>query len=342
MRSLGFTLFLSTTVHAVAAVALLVGFSSTGSPDHPNIIVTDLIFEVEAASTEPAPGTEIAAAAYAATALPELEHPEEVSGSAPTDQANESTDPTTPSPASGIATKGESAPPIREESDGVSVGSEQDHMPSDFRTAEQHPVEKAAVATPISAADRKPSWTGHAPRNKPMPPPSQATSVATPPVGDPPVTAAQAQSGPATEGNTPSVTRGGPTAMPTAIQHALSLAALPPSRASGVAPTDEVGREPARYAGTALGNRPPKYPYAARRTGAEGRVVIEVSVGRNGGVLNASVAESSGHRLLDRSALEAVRNWTFIPARRSGHPVASTIAVPVVFLLASETTSARE
>jgi protein TonB len=46
-----------------------------------------------------------------------------------------------------------------------------------------------------------------------------------------------------------------------------------------------------------------------------------------------SLNRSSGHPLLDRAALDAVRRWTFEPGRAAGVPVASLVVVPVRFSL---------
>ena len=50
---------------------------------------------------------------------------------------------------------------------------------------------------------------------------------------------------------------------------------------------------------------------------------------------NRSPAESprSGYRILDNSALEAVRKWKFHPATIGGVKVSSTVKVPVRFTL---------
>lgn len=44
---------------------------------------------------------------------------------------------------------------------------------------------------------------------------------------------------------------------------------------------------------------------------------------------------SSGSNVLERAALETVKNWRFAPARRAGDPVAAWVIVPVVFRLTS-------
>ncbi|GAB4345387.1 MAG: hypothetical protein Kow0089_22420 [Desulfobulbaceae bacterium] len=80
-------------------------------------------------------------------------------------------------------------------------------------------------------------------------------------------------------------------------------------------------------------NPPPAYPERARRKRQEGTVLLEVVVRADGSVESLRVEQGSGHRLLDRAALAAVRNWTFEPGRQAGVPVTMTVQVPVRFEL---------
>ncbi|MEX1109259.1 MAG: energy transducer TonB, partial [Dongiaceae bacterium] len=115
-------------------------------------------------------------------------------------------------------------------------------------------------------------------------------------------------------------------------------AGLPePATALGSAPdnleTGGAGFEPARYDVAALSNPEPDYPWASRRAGEEGRVVLRVEVSAAGTVDAIDVAESSGHRRLDEAALEAVRQWRFEPARVGEQPIATSVSVPITFRL---------
>ncbi len=49
------------------------------------------------------------------------------------------------------------------------------------------------------------------------------------------------------------------------------------------------------------------YPEQARREGREGRVVVGITIRRDGEITNVAVVEPSGSRLLDRAASKAVR-----------------------------------
>ena len=89
---------------------------------------------------------------------------------------------------------------------------------------------------------------------------------------------------------------------------------------------------PAAYRHTPL----PPYPAAAREQRLEGLVVLSVLVGTSGGVVDVSVATSSGSSLLDGAAVSAARRWTFVPARRGSRAVESVVEVPVKFALSRE------
>lgn len=73
----------------------------------------------------------------------------------------------------------------------------------------------------------------------------------------------------------------------------------------------------------------PKYPEDAFSKGIEGIVIVELLISEEGRVAHAEIRESIPP--LDGAALESVRQWTFIPARKSGRPVPSMARAPVTF-----------
>ena len=75
------------------------------------------------------------------------------------------------------------------------------------------------------------------------------------------------------------------------------------------------------------------YPLSARRMGIQGRVVLNVEVLAEGVAGQISVLQSSGHEMLDRAALESVKSWRFVPARRAGQPFTKWFTVPIQFSL---------
>ncbi len=104
------------------------------------------------------------------------------------------------------------------------------------------------------------------------------------------------------------------------------------ARASAASGGKERVMAPTRIAG-APGNPLPSYPFAARRQGLEGKVLLRVAVLPSGAAASVTVESSSGHRILDRAARKAVRRWRFTPATRAGRPVKAEVRVPVTFKL---------
>jgi TonB family protein len=77
----------------------------------------------------------------------------------------------------------------------------------------------------------------------------------------------------------------------------------------------------------------PAYPEAARKAGIEGKAMLEVTVGADGAVLSATLAQSSGNGALDTAALQAVTTARFTPATKAGKPVEARVTVPYQFKL---------
>ncbi len=75
----------------------------------------------------------------------------------------------------------------------------------------------------------------------------------------------------------------------------------------------------------------PLYPRAAKERRVEGTVTIHLEIGADGKVQN--LRELSGPSLLVPAALEAAREWRFIPALLNGQPVGAEKDVSIVFQL---------
>ncbi len=101
----------------------------------------------------------------------------------------------------------------------------------------------------------------------------------------------------------------------------------PPSSGSFEATT------PARPTVRAGQNHPPRYPYLARIRALEGKVVLRVRVHPNGRPGRVTVLRTSGHAILDREAVRAVKAWRFDAARQNGIAVSGVVDVPVTFRL---------
>ncbi|MBL8414250.1 MAG: TonB family protein [Propionivibrio sp.] len=111
--------------------------------------------------------------------------------------------------------------------------------------------------------------------------------------------------------------------------------ALPSAQASGVvaAATGPAVFEPPRFNAAYLANPPPPYPASARRRGIEGAVFIDARVGVGGEARELKLATSSGDTALDTAAMDAVRGWRFVPARRGEQAVEAWVRIPLVFRL---------
>ena len=90
---------------------------------------------------------------------------------------------------------------------------------------------------------------------------------------------------------------------------------------------------PPSFGAAYLRNPAPPYPPGAQRTGAQGTVTLRVVVTRDGFPARVEVEKSSGSTPLDQAALETVKTWRFVPARRGAEAVEDTVIVPIVFRL---------
>lgn len=86
-----------------------------------------------------------------------------------------------------------------------------------------------------------------------------------------------------------------------------------------------------RFNAAYLNNPAPHYPSLSRRLGEQGRVLLRVQVTTDGTAGSVELQTGSGSTRLDQAALEAVKKWRFIPAKRGEQPVNASVLVPVRF-----------
>ncbi|WP_025915768.1 energy transducer TonB [Herminiimonas sp. CN] len=105
-----------------------------------------------------------------------------------------------------------------------------------------------------------------------------------------------------------------------------------PSRApEATAATAKTGVAiPAAYAAH---NRKPEYPLMSRRFNEQGTAVLQVLVTADGSAGDVQIVTSSGHALLDQSALTAVRNWRFVAATQDGKAVSEWYQISIPYTL---------
>lgn len=82
-----------------------------------------------------------------------------------------------------------------------------------------------------------------------------------------------------------------------------------------------------------LHNPSPDYPAFAQRQGWEGTVLLRVHVLASGKPDKVDIKQSSNRKALDDAALNAVKNWTFVPSKRGNTAIDGWATVPIEFKL---------
>lgn len=110
--------------------------------------------------------------------------------------------------------------------------------------------------------------------------------------------------------------------------------AVPPASPAPIVETAaEAVLEAPRFNVAYLNNPPPAYPLAARRRGSEGKVMIRAEVQADGSCSRVELKKTSGYDLLDQAALEAVKKWRFVPAKKGSQAISAWVEVPITFKL---------
>jgi len=76
---------------------------------------------------------------------------------------------------------------------------------------------------------------------------------------------------------------------------------------------------------------PPHFPVEAIRAGHYGTVTLLIYVGAKGEIGEIRVEQSSGYPELDASAVDAARQWNYLPEAKDGVPQPGWIRIPVNF-----------
>jgi len=115
---------------------------------------------------------------------------------------------------------------------------------------------------------------------------------------------------------------------PAVAQASPAAATAPDSAASNDAPVT-LPHLNADY----LNNPAPDYPSVSRQLGEQGRVLLRAMITADGSVEQVVLRKSSGFERLDQAALDTVKHWRFVPARRGEQQVSAWVVVPVSFSL---------
>ena len=84
----------------------------------------------------------------------------------------------------------------------------------------------------------------------------------------------------------------------------------------------------------------PAYPEAARAAGVSGVVILELRVGKDGSVRDATILRSVP--LLDQAALDAARQWRYQPVLLNGVPTELVLTATVTFVQGGQPGSAAD
>lgn len=88
---------------------------------------------------------------------------------------------------------------------------------------------------------------------------------------------------------------------------------------------------PPRSDAAHLNNPAPSYPSMSRRLAEQGRVVLDVYILANGRVGELRINQSSGFKRLDDAAMQAVKKWQYVPARRGNEAISFWYIQPLSF-----------
>jgi len=77
---------------------------------------------------------------------------------------------------------------------------------------------------------------------------------------------------------------------------------------------------------------PPDYPSNMKKSGVSGVVALRVEIDETGAVIGCVVTKSSNVEF-EQPAVNAVKNWKFTPAKKSGNPVKAHFVMPIQFSL---------
>jgi protein TonB len=81
----------------------------------------------------------------------------------------------------------------------------------------------------------------------------------------------------------------------------------------------------------------PVYPEEARKKGIQGEIMVQILVGTDGSVKEATiVSNKTGSKDFEKAALDAVKQWKFEPGKLDGKPVEVNVVVPIKFKLDDE------
>jgi periplasmic protein TonB len=213
-------------------------------------------------------------------------------------------------------------------------------MPPSPSITEPVPLPVQAMPLPLQAMPIPPTLQA-VPKPLALPKPVKPPPIITPPRSTPSDTAVSA---PPPEPPAPRPTE--PLArvveQPAAAAATPTAATAATATSAAVSPVPPAAKEatplpliPPRSDAAHLNNPAPNYPPVSRKTGEQGRVLIDVYILADGSVGQIKLKKSSGYPRLDDAAIDAVRRWRYQPARRGDEAINFWYVQPLNFSLES-------
>lgn len=206
-----------------------------------------------------------------------------------------------------------------------------------------HGSEAASVETPITVEFSTEAAPEPIAKVEPAPPPDPVRKAPKEvakldvPVQAPQVVSAATTGVPVAEAKAmPALAERRTTAVsPTLVSGAVSLAMKGQPEQTSTAPHGDAPKgKPGILAQPLYRKHPePAYPASARRRRQEGVTLLAVRVTATGRAARVEVQQSSGFKLSDDAAMQAVLGWEFEPARMDAEAMESEIEVPIRFRL---------
>ncbi len=82
-----------------------------------------------------------------------------------------------------------------------------------------------------------------------------------------------------------------------------------------------------------LHNPKPPYPAISKKLREQGLVLLKACISANGAIDSLDLKQGSGYPRLDQVAIQTVKQWKFIPAKKGGTPIPMCYELPVKFIL---------
>lgn len=82
-----------------------------------------------------------------------------------------------------------------------------------------------------------------------------------------------------------------------------------------------------------LNNPKPPYPAISRKLREQGLVLLKACISTGGTLDGLEIRQGSGYPRLDQVALQTVKQWKFIPAKKGSTPIPMCYELPVKFTL---------